>query len=123
MQRDRFDSDASLRSVVYLHATTGEWNKLGKIDSNQLRLFNVCFIVGDIPSQTLGRSKVSGRNSVKTAIQENQPMTRTVNRSVSLNAPWKPKLISDGYEINYNNEQQKVKCLNLALCESPIQMF
>lgn len=68
----------------------------------------VCFIVGDIPSQTLGRNKVSGRNSVKTAIQENQPMTRTVNRSVSLNAPWKPKLISDGYEINYNNEQQKV---------------
>lgn len=52
---------------------------------------------------------MSGRNSVKTAIQENQPMTRTVNRSVSLNAPWKPKLISDGYEINYNNEQQKVK--------------
>ena len=72
-------------------------------------MINDCLIiVGAIPSQTLGRNKMSGRNSVKTAIKENQPMTRTVNRSVSLNAPWKPKLISDGYEINYNNEQQKV---------------
>ena len=65
---------------------------------------------------------MSGRNSVKTAIQENQPMTRTVNRSVSLNAPWKPKLISDGYEINYNNEQQKVNDL-IPICESQIIIF
>lgn len=69
LHRDRFDSDASQRSVVYLHATT----------------------VGDIPSQTLERRRLSGKNSIKMAIQEEQPMTRTVNRSVSLNAPWKPK--------------------------------
>ncbi|CRK92417.1 CLUMA_CG005973, isoform A [Clunio marinus] len=85
LHRDRFDSDASQRSVVYLHATT----------------------VGDIPSQTLDRRRMSGKNSIKSAIQQEQPMMRTVNRSVSMNAPWKPKFISDGYEINYNNDVQK----------------
>ncbi|XP_037950653.1 uncharacterized protein LOC119681511 [Teleopsis dalmanni] len=34
-------------------------------------------------------------------------MTRTVSRSVSMLAPWKPKLISEGYEINYSQEQNK----------------
>lgn len=71
LHRERFDSDASQRSVVFLHATT----------------------VGDIPSQTLDRRRPSGRNSIKTAIQEEQPMMRSVNRSVSLNAPWKPKYL------------------------------
>lgn len=72
LHRERFDSDASQRSVVYLHATT----------------------VGDIPSQTLGR-RMSGKNSIKAALHdENQGTTvRTVNRSYSLNAPWKPKLV------------------------------
>lgn len=69
LHRERFDSDASQRSVVFLHATT----------------------VGDIPSQTLERRRPSGKNSIKTAIKEEQPMMRTVNRSVSLSAPWKPK--------------------------------
>ncbi|KAG5673666.1 hypothetical protein PVAND_003693 [Polypedilum vanderplanki] len=84
LHRDRFDSDASQRSVVYLHAS----------------------VVGDIPSQTLGR-KMSGKSSMRTAYKEEQPITRTVDRTFSLAAPWKPKFISDGYEINYNNDQQK----------------
>lgn len=72
LHRERFDSDASQRSVVYLHATT----------------------VGDIPSQTLGR-RMSGKNSIKAALHdENQGTTvRTVNRSYSLSAPWKPKSV------------------------------
>lgn len=69
LHRERFDSDASQRSVVFLHATT----------------------VGAIPSQTLDRRRSSGKNSIKMAIKEEQPMMRTVNRSVSLSAPWKPK--------------------------------
>lgn len=70
LQRERFDSDASQRSVVYLHATT----------------------VGDIPQNTLGR-RMSGKNSIKSALQDESLGTtvRTVNRSYSLNAPWKPK--------------------------------
>jgi hypothetical protein len=67
LHRDRFDSDASQRSVVYLHAS----------------------VVGDIPSQTLGR-RMSGKSSVRTA-NPDEPMSRTVNRSFSLAAPWKPK--------------------------------
>lgn len=84
LHRDRFDSDASQRSVVYLHAS----------------------VVGDIP-QTNGR-KLSGKNSVKTAYNEEQPIVRTVNSTLSMDAPWKPKFISDGYEINYSNDQKDV---------------
>ena len=91
-ERERNDSDASQRSVVYLHATT----------------------VGDIP-QTMGsegRSKISGRSSVKTAIQEQRPMTRSVARSVSMSAPWKPKFRSGEYEINYSPENNQMVRIN-----------
>ncbi|XP_070499068.1 homeobox protein 2-like isoform X2 [Chironomus tepperi] len=83
--RDRFDSDASQRSVVYLHAS----------------------VVGDIP-QTYGR-KLSGKSSVRTAYNEEQPIIRTVNSSLAMDAPWKPKFISDGYEINYSNDQKNIE--------------
>ncbi|XP_001361534.5 uncharacterized protein blo [Drosophila pseudoobscura] len=102
--RDRFPAESSgtegesslhsQRSVVYLHATT----------------------VGDIPQPyNLRRRSVSredlrkgGAGAVK--LQQPpplQPMTRTVSRSVSMLAPWKPKHISEGYEINYSQEQNK----------------
>jgi hypothetical protein len=86
-ERDRnFDSDASQRSVVYLHAAT----------------------VGDIPQSISmdSRSRISGRSSVKTAIREQQPMARTVERSVSLSAPWQPKFRREGYEINYAQDDR-----------------
>lgn len=69
LHRDRFDSDASQKSVVYLHATT----------------------VGDIQS-TIDRRRPSGKNSMKSAVQNGQPaMMRSVVRSTSLSAPWKPR--------------------------------
>lgn len=72
LHRDRFDSDASQRSVVYLHAK----------------------VVGDIqPSMTIDRRRPSTKNSVKSSREEHPVGTsmRTVNRSVSMSAPWKPK--------------------------------
>lgn len=36
-----------------------------------------------------------------------QPMTRTISRSISVLAPWKPKHIREGYEINYHNDQHQ----------------
>lgn len=59
-----------------------------------------------------------------------QPMTRTVSRSVSMLAPWKPKHISEGYEINYSQEQNKrvrypalplPSNLELITCPYPLQ--
>lgn len=80
----------SQRSVVYLHATT----------------------VGDIPQPyNLRRRSISRDDVRKNAGAAGkpplQPMTRTVSRSVSMLAPWKPKHISEGYEINYSQEQNK----------------
>uniref|UniRef100_A0A1A9WV02 Uncharacterized protein n=1 Tax=Glossina brevipalpis TaxID=37001 RepID=A0A1A9WV02_9MUSC len=99
-ERDRFPAESSgtegesslhsQRSVVYLHATT----------------------VGAIPQPYhLRRRSISKddlqSNKSKIQPQPLQPMTRTVSRSVSMLAPWKPKLISEGYEINYSQEQKK----------------
>ncbi|KAH8405532.1 hypothetical protein KR215_002060, partial [Drosophila sulfurigaster] len=86
----------SQRSVVYLHATT----------------------VGDIPQPYNLRRRSMSRDDVRrggggatpgSAMGKPplQPMTRTVSRSVSMLAPWKPKHISEGYEINYSQEQNK----------------
>ncbi|SPP75212.1 uncharacterized protein LOC117579703 isoform X2 [Drosophila guanche] len=103
--RDRFPAESSgtegesslhsQRSVVYLHATT----------------------VGDIPQPyNLRRRSVSREDLRKGGASKQQqqqpppplqPMTRTVSRSVSMLAPWKPKHISEGYEINYSQEQNK----------------
>ncbi|KAI8122577.1 hypothetical protein CVS40_6606 [Lucilia cuprina] len=99
-ERDRFPAESSgtegesslhsQRSVVYLHATT----------------------VGAIPQPYHLRRRSISRddlrsNKTQTKTQPIQPMTRTVSRSVSMLAPWKPKLISEGYEINYSQEQNK----------------
>ncbi|XP_065370484.1 uncharacterized protein blo isoform X2 [Calliphora vicina] len=99
-ERDRFPAESSgtegesslhsQRSVVYLHATT----------------------VGAIPQPYHLRRRSISRddlrsNKTQTKPQPIQPMTRTVSRSVSMLAPWKPKLISEGYEINYSQEQNK----------------
>ncbi|XP_073811537.1 bloated isoform X2 [Musca autumnalis] len=102
-ERDRFPAESSgtegesslhsQRSVVYLHATT----------------------VGAIPQPYQLRRRSISRDDLRShksktssaANQPLQPMTRTVSRSVSMLAPWKPKLISEGYEINYSQEQNK----------------
>lgn len=97
-ERDRFPAESSgtegesslhsQRSVVYLHATT----------------------VGAIPQPYHLRRRSISRDDLrsnKSKPQPLQPMTRTVSRSVSMLAPWKPKLISEGYEINYSQEQNK----------------
>ncbi|XP_067628757.1 uncharacterized protein blo [Eurosta solidaginis] len=78
----------SQRSVVYLHATT----------------------VGAIPQPYHLRRRSISRDDLrsnKSKPQPLQPMTRTVSRSVSMLAPWKPKFVSEGYEINYSQEQNK----------------
>ncbi|EAT43063.1 AAEL005464-PA [Aedes aegypti] len=80
-------SQQSQRSVVFLHATT----------------------VGDIPHPHIANAHrmAYSRESLNSS-KKVQPMTRTVSRSVSVLAPWKPKHIRDGYEINYHNDQQQV---------------
>ncbi|KAH8277845.1 hypothetical protein KR018_008529, partial [Drosophila ironensis] len=100
--RDRYPAESSgtegesslhsQRSVVYLHATT----------------------VGDIPQPYNLRRRSKSREDLAKGKQQSpqqpaplQPMTRTVSRSVSMLAPWKPKHISEGYEINYSQEQNK----------------
>ncbi|XP_036334216.1 uncharacterized protein LOC118744900 [Rhagoletis pomonella] len=97
-ERDHFPAESSgtegesslqsQRSVVYLHATT----------------------VGAIPQPYHLRRRSISRDDLRSnkgKPQPLQPMTRTVSRSVSMLAPWKPKLISEGYEINYSQEQNK----------------
>ena len=36
-----------------------------------------------------------------------QPQERTLSRSISVLAPWKPKLIREGYEIDYNEPDSR----------------
>lgn len=71
--------------MVYLHAKT----------------------VGDIPQPykyTSPRSDIS--KSIKT--DGTVPMQRTVIKSLNVNAPWTPKKMSDGYEIDYSADQDRV---------------
>ncbi|XP_055626236.1 zinc finger CCCH domain-containing protein 13 [Toxorhynchites rutilus septentrionalis] len=79
-------SQQSQRSVVFLHATT----------------------VGDIPHPQISNARrmAYSRESLNSS-KKLQPMTRTVSRSISVLAPWKPKHVSEGYEINYHNDQQQ----------------
>ncbi|XP_055916688.1 uncharacterized protein LOC129949323 [Eupeodes corollae] len=76
----------SQRSIVYLHATT----------------------VGAIPIPYQGTSE-RRRAASREDLRKNklQPMTKSVSRSVSMLAPWKPKHMSEGYEINYSQEQNE----------------
>ncbi|ETN62959.1 hypothetical protein AND_005340 [Anopheles darlingi] len=86
-------SQQSQRSVVFLHATT----------------------VGDIPHPQIAKarrraySRESLNNSVVSSKPKVQPMTRTVSRSISVLAPWKPKNIREGYEIDYHKDQHQTK--------------
>lgn len=90
-------SQQSQRSVVYLHATT----------------------VGAIPQpyvlnsrRTASRDELSSikSSSLSPAKQSPpQPMTRTISRSVSVLAPWKPRHAHEGYEINYSQEKVQQK--------------
>lgn len=70
----------------------------------------ICLSVGDIPQNIHGdqRSRISGRSSVKTALQEQRPMSRTVSRSASMSAPWNPRFKSEGYEIDYAQDEKNV---------------
>jgi hypothetical protein len=36
-----------------------------------------------------------------------KPSTRSVSRSISVLAPWKPKHLSEGYEIDYAQDENK----------------
>lgn len=78
----------SQRSVVYLHATT----------------------VGEIPQPYVvtTRRKAASRDDLSAPRSKSlTPQTRTVSRSVSMLAPWKPKHLRDGYEINYSQQNNE----------------
>ncbi|XP_068145817.1 serine/arginine repetitive matrix protein 2 [Drosophila tropicalis] len=107
--RDRYPAESSgtegesslhsQRSVVYLHATT-----VGDIpqpyNSRHRSMSRDDLRKGGGGGSSIGGGKAKGQEPL-------QPMTRTVSRSVSMLAPWKPKHISEGYEINYSQEQNK----------------
>ncbi|RZF32818.1 hypothetical protein LSTR_LSTR011464 [Laodelphax striatellus] len=84
------DSGHSQKSVVYLHAAT----------------------VGDIPgSRKLHRSQITGgrRSMSREELSSNKtdstfvPHKRTLSRSISVLAPWRPRHPRDGIEVNYND--------------------
>ncbi|XP_072747758.1 uncharacterized protein Blo [Anoplolepis gracilipes] len=76
------NSQRSQRSVVYLHAAT----------------------VGEIPGPN-ERRRAASREELNRPLQSH---TRTVSRSVSVLAPWKPRHYREPFEINYD-QQQHVK--------------
>ncbi|XP_046418706.1 uncharacterized protein LOC124178930 isoform X1 [Neodiprion fabricii] len=75
------NSQRSQRSVVYLHAAT----------------------VGEIPGPN-ERRRAASREELNRPLH---PQTRTVSRSVSVLAPWKPRHYREPFEINYEQQQQK----------------
>jgi len=56
-------------------------------------------------------SSIKSTTSKATTQNTLQPQTRTVSRSISMLAPWKPKHLSDGYEINYSQTNNKEKVI------------
>ncbi|XP_065083081.1 uncharacterized protein blo [Ochlerotatus camptorhynchus] len=93
-------SQQSQRSVVFLHATT----------------------VGDIPHPHIANAHRMAYSRESLNNPKNvQPMTRTVSRSVSVLAPWKPKHMRDGYEINYHNDQQQQVVKPISTLPRPIK--
>ncbi|KAG7204563.1 hypothetical protein KM043_004986 [Ampulex compressa] len=73
------NSQRSQRSVVYLHAAT----------------------VGEIPGPN-ERRRAASREELNRPLQSH---TRTVSRSVSVLAPWKPRHYREPFEINYDQQQ------------------
>lgn len=67
-------------------------------------------LVGDIPPQSYipspsRASKSTSKSRDDLSYQTDgkiEPMTKTVSRSVSMLAPWRPKHKSEGYEIDYS---------------------
>lgn len=80
----------------------------------KLILMQFFFVVGDIPPQTYippsrsaSKSASRSRDEISYATTDRpdgkiEPMTKTVSRSVSMLAPWRPKHKSEGYEIDYS---------------------
>lgn len=61
----------------------------------------VLFSVGDIP--TTGRiSRGKSRDDVSSVNSSLHPQVKTVSRSFSVLAPWKPRHYREGYDINYS---------------------
>ncbi|XP_008218002.1 uncharacterized protein LOC100679635 [Nasonia vitripennis] len=73
------NSQRSQRSVVYLHAAT----------------------VGEIPGPN-ERRRAASREELSRPLAAH---TRTVSRSVSVLAPWRPRNYREPYEINYDQQQ------------------
>lgn len=92
-------------SVVYLHATTvGAIPQPYVLNSRRARSREE---LSSARSSSLNGATPSKAGTVKSAKpkpkvkQPLQPMTRSVSRSLSLLAPWSPRHIHDGYEIDY----------------------
>ncbi|KAF7993884.1 hypothetical protein HCN44_011153 [Aphidius gifuensis] len=75
------NSQRSQRSVVFLHAAT----------------------VGEIPGPN-ERRRAASREELNRPLQSH---TRTVSRSLSVLAPWKPRHYREPFEINYDQQYQK----------------
>lgn len=103
-------SQNSQRSVVYLHATT-----VGAIPQPHVLHTRRAKSREEL-SSLKSSSIVSPSSQQSSKAKQLQPMTRTVSRSLSVLAPWTPKHIHDGYEINYsqqNNKKDHQVCLLL----------
>lgn len=83
-------------------------NKIEEMTSKR-----IIFLVGDIPPQTYippsrSASKSASRSRDDLSFSTDrtdgkiEPMTKTVSRSISMLAPWRPKHVSEGYEIDYS---------------------
>lgn len=68
----------------------------------QLRLkTDICIPVGEIPGPN-ERRRAASREELNRPLQSH---TRTVSRSVSVLAPWKPRHYREPFEINYDQQQ------------------
>lgn len=56
------------------------------------------------PTRSSSRSVTRSRDDLTNNTENGkiEPMTKTVSRSISMLAPWRPKFISEGYEIDYS---------------------
>ena len=102
------NSQRSQRSVVYLHAATGMLmpSQCNNIPCSCSLLINkwLCKIfdkVGEIPGPN-ERRRAASREELNRPLQAS---TRTVSRSVSVLAPWRPRNYREPYEINYDQQQ------------------
>lgn len=106
------EGELSQHSVVYLHATTGILDKNELSFKTAFLIIKKILIVGDIPpqqyippsraSKSASRSRDDLSYSTDRTDGKIEPMTKTVSRSISMLAPWRPKHMSEGYEIDYS---------------------